>query len=274
MREIYRKFGRVIRRENAVLVRADESGEAIEEGGTFSSAPIDDQCPLPEVSADAVNAAAGAIRDVVKPPVTIERLIVSEGAAFHEFQDRRWSDAARRIHVAMARPPYRALIDVAGFSTALIARVADALSCVDGERTLQRVRIAANVGASLLPSMIGQIAMQQWAAPHDGKGAWVENVEVTSGAAPNWFRPSYRSRPSRAWFHLRAEPKGEIDPDVAEAIAVLTGVPVAPPALRLLCLHRGAAFTAVVEPARLVAVHPTADWYPYAAGCFGAEMML
>lgn len=272
MSETYRKFGRVVRRENDLLVRVDECGEAIEDAGRFTCSPVDEKRSLPNVDAGEVNDTADAIARLVKPPLTIERLIVSDGVALHRFGEIEWSERSRRIHLAIARPPYRALIDVAEFALDAIERVCESLARVGDERPAERVRLSESVGAALLPSLIGQIAMEQWAAPHDGKGAWIANVAVARDVPPNWFRPSYRTRPVRAWFHLRAQPRGAIDRTLPEAIALLA--PIHDRSLRVLCADGGRAFVTTVSADRIAGVAPSNHWYPYGAGCFGAELML
>jgi hypothetical protein len=92
------------------------------------------------------------------------------------------------------------------------------------------------------------------------------------GVPPNWYRPSYRLRPLRAWHNLRALPFGAIDDRWPLAVALL-----APPeksSLRLLCTGADEAFAATVPLTSVRAVGETAAWYPYAAGAFGAEMLL
>jgi hypothetical protein len=270
--EVYRKFGRVVRRENALIVRVDEAGEAIEDGGMFQCSPLDEQRTVPDVDADAVNETADAIAALVKPPLVLERAIVSEGVSLHEYGDTHWTARMRRVHLSIARPPHRALIDLGEFSLPRIVRICEALARVDGERPQQRIRLSESVGAALLPSLLGVLPMEQWPAPHDGKGAWIANVAVDDGAPPNWFRPSYRARPVRAWFHIRAEPKGVIDRRLPEAIALLA--PIHDRTLRVLCVDGGIAFVTTVSAAHLTAVAPTSNWFPYAAGCFGAEMSM
>jgi hypothetical protein len=95
---------------------------------------------------------------------------------------------------------------------------------------------------------------------------------VTTGQSPNWFRPSYRLRPRRAWFHLRAAPFGEIDDHIPEAIALLA--PISEREIRVLCVDRDAVYPTTVRIHRIVAARPGETWYPYAAGAFGAELML
>lgn len=260
-----------MRRENGFLVRIDESGEAVEESGRFHAAPALDGGGSRHIDESEVNATAGAIARIASG-VLLERLIVSEGVAFHEFGDVSWTAVARRVHVAMAVAPYRALVDLATFSTDIIERVATALPRLRGDRERPpNLRLADHVGAALLPSVCGVIPVQQWAAPHDGKGAWIENIPV-AGEPPNWFRPSYRVRPVRAWFHLRAEELGTIDPDTPEAIALLG--PIRDRTLRVLCVDRDDVYATTIEVQRIRATAPTSNWYPYGAGCFGAVMML
>jgi hypothetical protein len=265
MKEVYRKFGRVVRRENALLVRVDEAGEAIERSDSFECAPLAESRAMPDVDVDAVNATAGALAKFDP-----ERMIVSEGVAFHEFEGREWSERSRRIHLSIARPPHRALIDLADFDVSGVERIVDALGRAKPARRVSRVRLAPALGAALLPSLTGTIPLQQWAAPHDGKGNWIENVPVAKGAPPNWFRPSYRTRPIRAWFHLRAEAQGEVDRNLPEAIALLA--PVHGRTLRVLCVEGSGAFTAEIAISRVVAITPDSVWYPFGAGCYGAEL--
>ena len=104
MKEVYRKRGRVIRREREHLVRVSEAGEAVDDGTTFSVKPLEAK-HLPEIDSTAANAAARAIEALVEPPLILERLIVSEGSAEHDCNGAKWSENTRRVHVAIARPP-------------------------------------------------------------------------------------------------------------------------------------------------------------------------
>ncbi len=272
MKEVYRKFGRVVRRENATLVRVDEAGEAIEDGGLFSAAPIDSIGELPVVDAADVMAAADGITRIIKAPLSLERMLVSEGAAVHELGDRRWSDRARRVHLSIARAPHRVLIDLADFSLDRVERIVVAFAKARSEEPVHRIRLSPAVGAALLPHLLGSVPMQQWAAPVDGKGEWIANMPVRDGVPPNWFRPSYRARPVRAWFHLHVDDLAEIDRELPEAIALLA--PIHDRTLRVLCEDRDRAFVSEINVDRVIAAKASADWFPYAAGCFGAAMNL
>ena len=97
-------------------------------------------------------------------------------------------------------------------------RIASALLRAGGERDPpKRIRLAENVGAALLSSAKIQKTQSAW--PHDGKGQQVIERRVENEEPPNWFRPSYRMRPRRAWFHLRAGSFGRID-DADKAVLI------------------------------------------------------
>ena len=265
MTERYRKFGRVVRRENDALLHIEEAGEAIERGDAFECAPAEMTRDLPSIDAAAVVANADEVARL-----GIERMIVSSGVALHEFEGREWADSSTQMHVSIARPPYRALVDVGNFDVGRVARVADALTRAK-RREVKAVRLDESVGAALLPRLAGTGAMKQAAAPYDGKGLPIEEVPVTPAAPPNWYRPSYRSRPVRAWFNLRVEEFGDLDRDVPEAIALLA--PVAGPTLQLLCAG-DVPFLTTITFKRIVAARPTTTWFPIGAGCYGAEMVV
>jgi hypothetical protein len=274
--ERYRKRGRAVRRENRFLIRVDEAGEAIDDGTIFRVRSLDEHPPPPDPDEQNVERTARAIQSLIEPPLKIERLIVSEGVAEHECDGIHWSEAARRVHLSIARPPLRAIVDAADFSLAAIPRIADALRRAGGERPAPRhLRLAEHVGAALLPSMVAAEGVEifQSSAPHDGRGQPIETCRVTATAPPNWFRPTYRLRPVRAWFHLRVGTTGrEIDRDTPEAVALLA--PISGRTLRVLCVDGTRVYAATVEVTRILDAVATSTWYPYAAGSFGAEMML
>ena len=81
---------------------------------------------------------------------------------------------------------------------------------------------------------------------------------------PNWYRPSYRVRPVRMPFHLRAKPFGTIDNDAPAGIAL-----VGP---RRVLLDDGRIVS--IDLQNIAAAGEPALWYPYGAGSFGAELML
>jgi hypothetical protein len=268
--ELYRKWGRSVRREGARLVRLDEAGEAGRDAGLFRTRPVAEASDLDAPDADAVDAAAREIESIVSAPLVLERLFVSDANIAHECGGIRWTERVRRVHVAIARPPVRALVDLADFHFDVVRRIAEALRRAGGERDApKRIRLAAHVGASLLPIL--DLPKTQKPAPHDGKGLPIESRRVDAGEPPNWFRPSYRLRPRRAWFHLRVETFGRIDEDAPEAIALLA--PVGERMIGVLCADGGRIYPATIVLDRVLASRPSDVWYPYGAGAFGAELL-
>ncbi|HEV7921834.1 MAG TPA: hypothetical protein VGR02_13680 [Thermoanaerobaculia bacterium] len=259
---IYRKRGRVVRHENGALLRIAEAGEAVERGVAFECRPLREEVTLPEIDAARLIETAQAIRQLPN----IERVIISEGIAEHEYGDARWTDETRRMHVAVAAHRVRAVLDFASFDVAPVARVAEVLARGVREAAApERIRLAPNVAASLLPSLIGLIEIEQVAEGVDGNGEPVEAIELTNGMQwPNWFRPSYRIRPLPMPFHLRARPFGAIDDAAPEAIGLVGA--------RRVLLEDGS-----LVPIRLDRIHGVGKpdgWYPYGAGSFGAYVML
>jgi hypothetical protein len=272
---VYRKRGSVVRYEHGVIVRVEEAGEAREIGGEFLAEPSGAP-PLEAPSTDAILAFVRELFPNVECIVEciVERIVVSEGIAEHEYGPHRWGETSRRVHLSLTHGPFRALLDLAAFDVDAVASVARALAGLSGERTPERVRLAPNVAAALLPSLIGRIELEQLPAGHDGYGEPVERRRV-EGPPPNWYRPSYRLRPVPAWHNLRALPFGAIDRgDARVPLAVALLAPPETSALRLLCTQAGDAFAAAVPLTSIRAVGETEAWYPYAAGAFGAEMLL
>jgi hypothetical protein len=267
---MYRKWGRSVRREGQHLVIVDEAGEAVESDGIFRTRALGEDLDLPAPDAAAVEQAAREIESIAVSPLSIERLLVSEGAVRHQFGDRTWNERARRVHVSVASGPLRTIFDLAEFRFEALRSGIAALSRVGKERKPpKRIRLAEHVGAALLT--FAPIAKVQSTAPHDGKGqAILERLAVHE--PPNWFRPSYRIRPRRAWFHLRVAPFGAVESDLPQAVALLA--PVSPRELRVLCVDGRAVYPTTIPMRPIIAARPTSTWYPYGAGAFGAELML
>jgi hypothetical protein len=280
MSEVYRKFGRTLRYENGTIVRSDEAGEAIEDA-TFTCQPIAHTVELLPIDAHAIEDTVSEIHSIVRAPLKIERLIVSEGIAEHQFGDRRWRETTRRVHVAITFRALRALIDLGDFDLADVRMISGALvravPVEAGTHTEARIRLAPNVSAALLPALLGlvppNIQLMQTAGGFDGKGSAIETCDVSIGQWPNWFRPSYRVRPVRAPFSLRAScDVTQIVEDLPRAIVLLA--PIERLTMRVLCVRGATVFPATVRVARIDAVSEAVRWYPYGAGSFGAEMML
>lgn len=271
---IYRKSGSVVRWENGTLVGVTERGVAIEEGPLFECRP--DAGPmLPPLDPTPVLEAVRAVQHAAGD-IAIERLIVSDGIAEHEYGSRHWSEQTRRIHLSLLRGRTRALLDLASFESGDVARVAEALSRLDDKErpAPPRLRLAPNVTAALLLSLIGlappNVRLLQSAAGIDGRGE--EIIEAASGW-PNWYRPSYRVRPLRMPLHLRLEcDVAAIERDRPVAVALIA--PVDRLTLRVLVDDGTRSFPATVRVTRIDAVGGERIWYPYGGGSFGAEMML
>lgn len=280
MIETYRKHGTVVRWDHGLIVRIDEAGEAIEEGDFFLSRPIDPATPLPPIDLGMVEAAAGEIQGVAQGDVVIERAIVSEGFARHQIEGNQWEERTRRVHLSLVHRSarLRAMLDSADFDVQRIAAIADALARVEGEGSAgNRLRLAGNVTAALLPSMVRQqpagVRFFQTAGGVDGRGLPILDRELTGEPWPNWYRPSYRVRPLRAPLNVRALCSvGSVDASLPQAIALL-----APPIgrdLRLLCTDASRVFTATVVIRRIRAAGAPVEWFPYGAGAWGADMEL
>ena len=278
MTEVYRKRGRVVRYEHGHVIRSIESGEAVDDGRLFRAYPSPSPAfgtlsPLPRGEGDEVVA---EIESLVQTPLAIERLIVSEGVAEHECGDIRWTEETKRVHVAIAHRELRVIVDLADFDLADVRHAIDALSRVTAERPApSRARLAPNVAAALLPSLVGTKVVELWqsSAEHDGKGLPVIEQRLTSAPWPNWFRPSYRARPVRMPLHLRAVASSDdIDVNAPEAVALLA--PVAGNVMHLLCVDGDDVFPATIAVERVLALRATNRWYPYGGGSFGAEMLV
>lgn len=282
---IYRKRGGVARWENGTLVRVTESGLAIDGGELFECYPEPGQTPSIE-EARVVAAARAIEAAVASAGVTIERLIVSDGAAEHECTAAdgqptvRWSDRTERVHLSLIRGRTRALLDLGSFATEDVERVAGVLARAEEvEREAPpRLRLAPNVTAALLPSLVGitppNVRLVQTAIGVDGEGTPI--VEAT-GPWPNVYRPSYRVRPMRMPLQLRLEcDVTAIDRDRPVAVALLAPVSLTAGGLFLHVLvdDGRSAFPSTVRVARIDAVSADRTWYPYGGGSFGAEMML
>jgi hypothetical protein len=273
MTETYRKWGRVVRYENGVTIRVEEAGEASEQDGVFRAQPAQTRVSVPHWPVNKVDSYVAQTLLSVRPLV-VERLIISAGTAHHETDAVTWTEESQRIHLSLINPPLRVLIDLVSFDFAIIETIAGVLARVGNERAVpSRLRLAPNVSAALLPSLIGELAMEQRGGGFDGKGQVIETRAVTSDAPPNWYRPGYAVRPVRAWLNICALPFGRIDKSAPLAVALLA--PVQGTTLHVLCVDGEDVFPTMVDANRIAAVsRDEPEWYPYAAGSFGVEMIL
>ena len=275
---IYRKRGSVARWENGTLVRVEESGVAHERGELFECHP-EASGGVPHVDESLVIEVARAIRELARD-VTIERLIVIDGAAEHEYGDEFWTEQTQRIHLSFVRARTRALLDLASFDLQDVERVAVTLARTDGiEREAPpRLRLAPNVTAALLPSLVALAPPNVWlvqtAGGVDGYG---DPVIESAGPWPNAYRPSYRVRPVRMPLRLRIEcAVTQLDGEGPTAVAITAPVSIEDARLvaRVLVDDGDRVFPSIVRIARIDAVSARTALYPYGGGSFGAEMML
>ena len=232
---------------------------------------------------------ADAIRALVQPPLSIERLIVSHGVAEHECEGREWREESQRIHLAIRHDHLRVLIDLGDSTTRRLddsttrrkaTRLGDTIAALARSETAERaaparLRLAPNVTAALLPALVGlappNVRLVQTAGGVDGYGNPI--VEAEGEPWPNWYRPSYRVRPMRMPLNLRLQcDVTEMDRDRPMAVALLA--PVAVLVLHVLVADRARVYPATVRVARIDAVASEREWYPYGGGSFGAELML
>ena len=293
MSETYRKWGRTVRFENGAIVRVEEAGEAVEDGEEFSARPLRERRDLPEVASPhppfghllpltrekgagayavplAVAGEGGperAERVERSESPAIERVVLTEGVSLHQYGNTVWSERTRRLHVSIARHSFRMLVDQREF--AIDPELLDQFSRLEGRREPpRRLTLAPRVTAAILSSLIGRLDLAQRAGETpDGKGRAVESCPLTGGEPPNWYRPSYRVRPVRAWFNLLALPFGRLEDAVPRAVALLGERDV-------LCVDGGKAFATVLSVGRVLAVGGAEAWYPYGAGAWGSDMLL
>ncbi len=283
MKEVYRKRGRTLRYERGplgeALIRVAEAGEAWEEGPRFGASPLGGDVPLPEVAEEDLSNAVAGIARLVQPPLTLERLIVTEGNAQHEFEGRRWADGMRRLHVSLICAPLRVLIDCGDFDLRELGMAAEHLALSNGQEKEPPpvICLAPHIAAAMVPFLVTRrlpgMALRQVGGGVDGKGQLVDELALGGLPWPNWYRPSYRSRPQRMPMNVAIEAEiVEMEASVPRAVALL-----APPdglRLRVLCVQGEEIGPMTIHVGRVVGVAGPRRWYPYGAGAYGSEMMV
>jgi hypothetical protein len=290
---IYRKQGVTERWENGTVIHVTETGLAMETDNLFECRPMPPWGgPPARRPAGSLPAAVADIQRAIPSGVTIERLIVTQGVAEHEYGENQWSEETERVHLSLVKNDIRALVDLGTNTLAAgqrpaarqagglphvetIAHIAEALTRLDAERDAPaRLRLAANVTAALIPSLLAvappNVRLIQTAGGVDGKG---NVIEEATADWPNWYRPSYRMRPIRMPLNVCLEcGVTAIEGDRPLAIALLA--PVHGLTLRVLVDDGQRTYPATVRVTRIDAVAAERVWYPYGGGSFGAEMML
>ncbi len=234
---IYRKWGRVVRWENGTIVRVEEAGEAREENGMFVAQPIAHRV-IPsagEGSPAHVVALAEGILRCAQDDTKIERVIVSFGVALHECDSVGWHEETQRLHVALTRRPWRVLVD----DVDLVQRVAGALARCEGEKDFEHVLVPPHL------KIDADCEREQQPGGLDGYGRPIERRRV-EGEPPNFYRPSYRTRPVRRWMNVRAQPFGTVDVSAPKAIALVDGG-------KVLVEHDGRVFVTQLRVGRVIA---------------------
>lgn len=281
MKAIYRKRGLTWRYENGSLIRVRESGVAIEEGDVFRCEPAYESAD-PE---DVTNVDAASLLDCARElariagdDVSLERVVLVEGFAEHEFGERSWSEHSQQLHVALTRGAERVLVDQSSLDCSVASDVVRVLGmfCGDESDAPARLLLAPTVAASLLAFALVQrvegLELVQGAGDFDAYGEAVVEWPVARQPWPNWWRPSYRTRPVRMPFNVRAVPHGTLERELPRAVAVLGAN--RPGELRLLIDDGRRAFAAVLPRRPVLAVGEPQRPVPLGAGFIGAEMVL
>lgn len=266
----YRKRGAAVRWENGTIIKVLECGSAEERDGLFLCAPErGDYLEAPD--ADGVIAVAAEVMAMVPAAVTVERLIITEGTAEHTAGGRVWCERLRRVHLALVRDSLRVMLDLETPDHSIEQVCAALLRLGRVDDHVPQMRVAPHVTAALLPSFAGATPpgarLMQTAGGLDGKGAGIAEAVIEHPPWPNWYRPSYRTRPVRLPLNLR------IDCDAAD----MGGAPAAVALVddgRALIDDGERAWIAPFRIARIEAVSRERTWYPYGGGAFGAEMLL
>ncbi len=272
MAETYRKRGSIVRYENGVFVRVRESGEAVEDGMLFRCAPAPGGSDAPGVDDGELRRFVGRVQ-TASADVAIERLIVTEGQAIHEFAGRSWTEKTRRVHLSLVKHDRRVLIDEDTYDTTAIDEIAPPFAKMGRERPAPPVlRLAPRVMAPLTRSLIGvvppNVGLHQRAGGMDGKGNPI--LDSVGPEWPNWYRPSYRLRPLRMAFNLVATCSvTEVNEDLPRAIALL-----APPqglVLDVLCVEGDEVYPTSLRIIRIDAISEPTRRYPYGPGVWAGE---
>lgn len=261
-----------MRYENGTFVRVRESGEAVEDGMLFRCAPAPREGDAPDVDDEELRGFVGRVQTAAAN-VAIERLIVTEGHAVHEFAGRSWMEKTRRVHLSLVKHDRRVLIDDDTYEMSAIDEIAPPFAKMGRERPAPPVlRLAPRVMAALTRSLIGvvppNVELRQRAGGIDGKGNPV--LDSDGPEWPNWYRPSYRLRPLRTAFNLTATCSvTEVNKDLPRAIALL-----APPhglVLDVLCVDGDEVFPTSLRIIRIDAISEPVQRYPYGPGVWAGE---
>jgi hypothetical protein len=265
----YRKQGSVIRWEDGLLVSVRECGAASENGERFECRPEPGDPPaVPDASG--VTRTAAAVAAMVPHGVTVERLIVTEGAGRHECEGRSWEERSQRLHVSLVRGPVRIMLDLQSADGAVALTGQSMLRMTDAIPPAPRVaRLAPHVTAALMPSFLLRTPrgaeVWQTGGGIDGLGREIE--EAVIGEPPNWYRPSYRVRPVRMPLNVRLE----ADDAPFVPAPLVTGLAHDG---RLLIDDGERSWIASGSVQEVLAVERARTWFPYGAGAWASETLV
>ena len=320
MSEIYRKIGTSLRYErrgsSLATVRSSEHGEAAISDGVFRAQTLNSSLGGETIEWN-LDAFHQRIEDAVHPSLAIERATLVEGVADHWWtdgeQERTWSEKSARAHITVTNliRRIRASCDLGAATSetidlAPLSMMSDALCSYSTDAPPPGpsiVLLEAAVTAELLPRLLDSFErgnslreqpaslVRQGSHPEfalDGTGAPIRAADILdengSVSLPNVFRPSYRSRPIRAPFHLELT-GGEKTAAVADlaAVAVLSPFIVnqrgIEGSLLLQRIDRAGAFAATVsitieDSFEVFLAGESRQWFPVGAGSYGQRVVL
>lgn len=280
---LYRKAGRTFRveflRGTLSTLAVSEWGEAREEGARFVAIPSRHELDADPPAAEPLLRLAEELL-----PLKPERFVLLGGNATHETSKRRWTEPFTRLHVSLAPAETRVSFDLGGSAPGDV----DLSPVLEANGLLQHLRpastqrtaiaLAPPVVASLWPALVGDVAgIVQSTHPvfrFDGDGREIRDAEP-GGQWPNRFRPSYRSRPIPAPFHLHASLPPSQEPAEFTAIALIEPFAIGPTEIHGRLLFReGFAATVRFPLTALRATNAPHHWFPYVAGVYAQQTIV
>lgn len=296
----YRKAGTTVRLESArgcrTIIRLVEHGVAEEKGRSFCCASSQEGAEAIEVSAGVATAIERSILPLSSP---VERMTIVVGTARHSFESRRWEESQVRVHLSLTHGSSRVTLDLGGGTwtdahDACVQKTAAALGRVRGKSSPGPVLLNAPVSARLWPEILMSALESSSGVPfvlaqsrhpafrYDGYGIEIDNFALCDRSTvaspdrwPNVYRPTYRSRPASAAFHLRAELPAADELPRREALAILGAPSVQNGRIRaeVLC-DDGSSAIIDTDAGMLRSAGGEPEWFPYGAGSWGIPVVV
>jgi hypothetical protein len=308
LRERYVKQGQSLRFEwsgrGSGWVHTVEAGESLLEEGRFSCRPSASP-PEPTLRDDAIRRLLEQLQEIVRHPLSIDRIVVSAGEAAHRWSDgdveRSWSDRAARLHLGLvhAGEGWSHLLDAgAGEIEAIdlepLRRVTAAAALPLRPIGAPLLRLAPAVTARLIPLLLSGASdgtatrrvrfTQRATTPEqrDGRGAEIVEGPVSLLQPPNVWRPSYRFRPIASPLDVRLEAPGNLVSGIPEAVVVIEPLDGRDGTItgRLLVTDGEAAGVVHLQVAvqelleTIVTAAAGEVWFPAGTGCWGVPAMI